>query len=838
MSPRDGQNRTAHLSDLLDEYFRVTEGGETPDLKQLCRGDVELERELRQLVDEARALDGLASQIRGDRHAPIEDPIVEQVIDDKYRVEELIGRGGMGSVYAATHESLNRPVALKFLGELRLGRETSLQRFDREARALGKLRHEHIVSVLDHGKWLNRPYLVLERLDGIDLQRWLFEAAVRESDGQTSFRGDDMRQFVEAETAQSAHGKLWQGSYFDVVARIVRQVALALQSAHEHGVVHRDVKPSNIVIVRSGRAYLTDFGLASLSEDDAASLESGPLGTPRYMAPEQIKRTPVRQAPSVDVYGLGTTLYHLLTFRFPFDGNPVEILAKIRSDLPRRPRQLQPGLPHDLEAICMRAMEKRPEDRYPSAEAFADDLQAFLDRRPVQARPPGPFGRTLRWVRRKPARAALIGLGLTALILSSVALWSEGRRAQAKHELEQQQQRAYAEKRLRELRRSLPALLTLEPRPDSGFIRAVRPEPEVRAMLDEIVTLDQNDLFARFYRANFLSHHGDLAGARADFDTLQRHGWDTPALHHYRRVVLQPDEDARRLLPRIEELPAPKHTMDHVLRAYAAMRWRVPAAACKELDTAFAAMPTAWAVRDLRSIPAMSSGQYAKALSDAFAVEGALGTETARTRHVIGACLYFTGGHDEAEAAIRKSIELREDGHAPHNNLGVLLARRGKFDEAQRAFERALELRPEVWNTRAHLCRLHRERGRFQEALDMLGPAYRDTTPGIAPRVRNEHAVTLMAWGYALREEGREADAKTRFAEARKLLQETLASEDATQGIKLKAQVNRILLDGWSGETEIDRQIEDQIDTLSYYFQLQADMPRTRRRTSTTPSCT
>lgn len=301
-----------------------------------------------------------------------------------YDVKEILGRGGMGIVYLATQQGIVRDVALKMvLAGAHADRET-VERFQAEARAVGKFQHEIIVRIYDIGIHEGMPYFSLEYVDGKSLSEKI-----------------DNKPLDPLEAA-----------------KILVPLARGLQFAHEAGVIHRDLKPGNILLTSAGVPKLSDFGLAKQLETGSNLSRTGDVvGTPSYMAPEQAlgERTVGRPA---DIYALGAVLYCTLTGRPPFlAAKPTDTLIQLLHKEPIAPTKLQPGLPTDLETICLKCLQKEPEKRYASAADFADDLQRFIDGEPIAARPVGNLERVVRWSRRKPLQAALIA---TAVSLAAV----------------------------------------------------------------------------------------------------------------------------------------------------------------------------------------------------------------------------------------------------------------------------------------------------------------------------------------------------------------------------------------------------------------------------------
>jgi eukaryotic-like serine/threonine-protein kinase len=394
--------------DLLLEYEERREKGEPVSPEQLCADCPELLPEVRKRLDALRRIDRQLDTTP----IPAAPPPAEHPSLPGYEVLGELGHGGMGVVYLARELALDRLVAVKMLqphGRL-TGRE--LARFRSEAEALARLVHPHIVQVYAAGEVEGRPYLVLEYVPGGSLDRHVGD------------RAQPARQSAE----------------------LVRALAGAIHFAHQHHVVHRDLKPGNVLLLKDGTPKVSDFGLAKrMDRSYSPTLSREVLGTPSYMAPEQVfADRPV--GPAADVYGLGGILYKMLTGRPPFAGETLEdILLQVVGSDPVPPTRLQPKVPRDLEAICLKCLEKEPARRYPDANALADDLGRFLAGEQVRARPLTWWRRGVKWARRRPAVAALWavlllgGLGLAV----GGALWYEERtRARAFERLSGRQREA------------------------------------------------------------------------------------------------------------------------------------------------------------------------------------------------------------------------------------------------------------------------------------------------------------------------------------------------------------------------------------------------------------
>jgi WD40 repeat protein/tRNA A-37 threonylcarbamoyl transferase component Bud32 len=320
---------------------------------------------------------------------------------DGYEILEELGRGGMGVVYKARHRRLGRIVALKMILDGAHAAPSELDRFRREAEAIARLQHPHIVQIFDLGEHDGRPYLALEFVEGGSLARLI--------------RGAPLSPRRSAE--------------------IVRDLARTIADAHRAGIVHRDLNPANVLLTSSGVPKITDFGIAKRLDAEAAfpTITEQFLGTPSYIAPEQAvreraatgkdgKRPGIDLSPAVDIYGLGAILYELVTGRPPFRGaTPVETVLKVLHEDPVAPSRLRPNMPRDLETICLKCLEKLPQRRYATARELGEDLERFLDFEPVKARPVAAIERGWRWCRRKSSLALALGLAGVA-ILAVIAL--------------------------------------------------------------------------------------------------------------------------------------------------------------------------------------------------------------------------------------------------------------------------------------------------------------------------------------------------------------------------------------------------------------------------------
>ena len=311
-----------------------------------------------------------------------------------YRIIRKIGHGGMGIVYEAIQESLDRKVAIKTLNDHPLNIPRKATRFRREARAIAKLHHNNIVNLFGSGVHNGIPYIAMHLIEGMSLDTLL----------------------IQAKTAPDKSNPLLGSRRFVNVARIGVQVANALQYAHEHGILHRDIKPSNLIVDESEKTWVSDFGLAKLSSEPEATNSIDVVGTLRYLPPEAINGN---WNPSGDVYSLGLTLYELLALDPAYPENDrIQLLnRKSSGNRPKRLRSSENRVPADLENIIWKATDFQVSRRYPDARAFAEDLQRYINGESTVARPVGPLTRLAKWSMRRKAVASLLFTILTIALI-------------------------------------------------------------------------------------------------------------------------------------------------------------------------------------------------------------------------------------------------------------------------------------------------------------------------------------------------------------------------------------------------------------------------------------
>jgi tetratricopeptide (TPR) repeat protein len=681
-----------------------------------------------------------------------------------------VGRGGMGVVYEAEQLSLGRRVALKVLPFAATMDPRHLQRFQNEARAAASLHHEHIVPVHAVGQERGVHYYAMQFIDGLTLAQFL----ERQRQGGQSPRPDEPTAdhapaaSPSADTSPQACATTVpaprDAAYFRRVAEWGVQAAEALEHAHQLGIVHRDVKPGNLMLDGQGKLWVTDFGLARVGADSGLTLTGDLVGTLRYMSPEQALAKRVVLDHRTDIYSLGVTLYELLTGQPAVRGNTrEEILRQIVFGEPKPPRQLNRAIPTDLETIILKAMAPEPERRYATAQELADDLRRFLEGRPVQARRPTAVQRARRWARRNRTLVGALaaGLALALAVLAGSVGWVLR---------DQAARQALAEEKVRE------ALAVLEPGLQQGnphapdVVRAARQAeahlasglvgPELRQRAEQLLAdlamlakLEQ----IRLDQAAGKDGHFDIAGADPAYAAAFRsYGVNVEAL--------ELPEAAARLRGRVIAAHLVAALIDwaearrsrgkeggqgwqrllEVARAADPERdaWR--AALCEALARGGRkeALEKLVARTPFEKLPATTLALLGRALRDSGAVESAVAVlREGQRRHPgdfwLNHDLAFALGRlklpqlDEAIGYYRAALALRPRSPTVHVSFGIALDNSGRSAEALQVYRQAIDLEPGSFEAHNNLGLVLNDLGKHAEAVKALRRAI-ELRPGAA----------------------------------------------------------------------------------------------------------
>jgi tetratricopeptide (TPR) repeat protein len=474
--------QSSQVLHVLEGYLAELERGVLPHPEELLARHPDLAEPLKAYLASLDFLHRAAASLHG---PPRPDSPTADDLDAAGRLGDLgdfrilreVGRGGMGIVYEAEQLSLGRRVALKVLPFAATMDPRHLQRFKNEAHAAAQLHHTNIVPVHYVGCERGVHFYAMQYIEGHSLAEVITELRGQTGDAATKPQPSPcphVEATVDANAGQaippdsgcsavrqtkpiaalSTIRSTKDGAYFRTVAELGIQAAEALDCAHQQGIVHRDVKPANLMVDATGRLWVTDFGLAQVQSDTRLTMTGDLVGTLRYMSPEQALAKRVVVDHRTDVYSLGATLYELLTLEPAFDGTDrQELLRQIAFEEPRPLRRRNKAIPAELETIVLKAIEKNPADRYATAQELAEDLERYLRDEPVQARRPSLTRRARKWARRhRPAvTAAVVCLLVSLATLVGSVGWVLGDRTARQQEAEGKVQEALeaAEPRLR-----------------------------------------------------------------------------------------------------------------------------------------------------------------------------------------------------------------------------------------------------------------------------------------------------------------------------------------------------------------------------------------------------
>jgi serine/threonine-protein kinase len=701
---------------LLEEML---DSGKTPE--ELCRDCPELLSEVRRRWQEFRLIDAqLEALLPGIRTGPGADAIVPGLPPaglpqvPGHEVEAVLGHGGMGVVYKARQRALDRPVAVKMLLAGPFAGPRELGRFRRETAALACLRHPNIVQVHDAGDVEGRPYFTMELVEGGSLAQKL------------------------SGTPQPARQ----------AAALVATLAEAVQVAHQCGIVHRDLKPANILLTADGTPKISDFGLARRLEGGAGLTQTGvPMGTPSYMAPEQARGQVGAIGPAVDVYALGAVLYELLTGRPPFRAETAaETVRQVMDREPAPPSRLNARVPRDLETICLKCLHKAPARRYAGARDLAEDLGRFLAGKPIRARPVGVAERAVKWARRRPAAALLLGaLVVMAASAAGVGVWlrhQEADRRAAKAQQVGQAREAVetalgrADDRRREERWPEALLILAEAEshlaeanspPLEERLRRARSDVRIAADLERVressPLLTDGDVDYH-QRATEYEKAFERAGLRIDDDPNTVAAFISASAIRDQLIaavedralvayVLGDDPLLGRLLQVARSVDPEPRWRDR-FRQVAAWRRReqLQQLAADAFNTSPA--PPDYQLALLGCL-LRQSGDVSTAIQ--------LLVEACRRQpgnfwlnREMGATLVKAGRTADAAAYYRAALALRPDNAGVHEGLGMALFHVGQTDEALVAFRQAAKLPPRSRSSRQRLVGALAQAGRWAEA--------------------------------------------------------------------------------------------------------------------------
>lgn len=747
-----------------------------------------------------------------------------------YRIEREMGRGGMGVVYLAEEQELHRKVALKMLATNSYSDPTYLSRFRREAKAAAALTHPCIAQIFDVGEQDGKPYIAMEWVQGPTLAKHL-------SNGLLPFR---------------------------VAVDLMIQLTDAMSHAHARGIIHRDLKPSNILIEQPNENRLhpkiVDFGLAKQIQSDESATASGILmGTPRYMSPEQATAEKSIVDSKSDIYSLGVILYQCITGRCPFEGtSSIEILEQVRNAEPTPPRLLRLSVPKDLETICLKCLEKKPEARYGSADELGDDLKRFRDGLPVHAKPHGILVQLYKVARRYPAFATLIACTL----FGAIALLGLSLSFNQSLSLALREQQAESLRANQNLELALEAIdKTLE---QVGFEQLAN-QPGMEKVREELLSkavhlyssllashtpsamalrAPENDLEATAMRqyANALSKLGRIQTLLGQKEAAQKNIEQAIAhqnvliAHHPNQLEIQHQLAASHIsLGRVNQDPKEFQQAIDLLRP---MKDKLPT--CR-FDLAQAlnqlAIPLEPKLRETLHTEALEIAN--RSLADT-PNDPSLQHLLGQVSHNMGLIYFLTGRHELAEQYIQKSLQVLETLVASHegvfeyqNSLAECLSVSATIqftqknnDDGNRSMERSTTIRkllvtryPSLPNLQESLSRSYQthaalliQAGKFEagESLARQGLAAAEQVNRTHPTAYNQSmvAASLTLLATSLNAQNREAPALEAFERSCEIQEQLVANHPEETSYQVEAGVTLMNFGNLLRTTSTERSLQ------------------------------
>jgi tetratricopeptide (TPR) repeat protein len=660
-------------------------------------------------------------------------PAAEARAISRYEILAELGRGGMGVVYKARQISLKRLVALKMILAGAHASPTARARFRTEAEAVARLQHPNIVQIYEVGEAAGQPYLSLECVEGGSLERKIAGAAQPQGEA----------------------------------ARLVEVLARAVHHAHQRAILHRDLKPGNVLLTKEGIPKITDFGMAKLVDAKAGpTVTAECLGTPSYMSPEQAAGNSRAVGFQADVYSLGAILYELLTGRPPFRGTShLKTLEQVRTQEPTSPKRLRGELARDLETICLKCLEKDPDKRYATALELADDLRRFLEGQPVRARPVSSWQRLGRSLRRRPTLVAKVAGAVALLCLMATAVWYTTVAGQLTRHRAEEQYRKFIRSRNAAL---FYGLLT----PDRGTLftgsEAAAHQKAAETAAREALALAglqveaETDGLAEWVRGT------DREDILSDCFTLLL------VLAEVRGQQFVPPQtekgryqEALRILDRAGKL-GPETRAYHLRRAYFLGLLGEPTAAAEERNRAQSVQPQSALDHFLLGEERYRRGRWEEALNDfnrVLAVQpghfwaqfflsvchlrlqqwetarAGLNACLAQQPDFVWAYLFRSFASEklralpEAEDDFHKALQLGPNEDARYTLLlmrGILRFNQKELEQAAADFGAARDLKPDQYNAYLNLAQVALARGQFEEAERQAEQALRLRPPALA----------------------------------------------------------------------------------------------------------
>jgi tetratricopeptide (TPR) repeat protein/tRNA A-37 threonylcarbamoyl transferase component Bud32 len=742
--PAVSNNADPILDELLAEFANKLQSGERVDVNAYAEEHPEYAARLRELLPAMQMLVAFECSVHGGDGLPPGEADKRDAVPGElgdFRIVREVGRGGMGVVYEAQQISLNRRVALKVLPFAAALDARQLQRFKNEAQAAACLHHQNIVPVYGIGCERAVHFYAMQFIEGQTLAELIAGPRVQPAAATL------------AVATLSTERSLDSPAFFRAVARLGMQAAEALEHAHQLGVIHRDVKPGNLLVDVRGNLWITDFGLAHCQSQTGLTMTGDLVGTLRYMSPEQALGNRAGVDHRTDIYSLGATLYEMLTLEPAVRGSDrQELLRQIASEETRPPRQLNKTIPADLETIVLRAIEKNPDERFATAQQLADDLQRFLKDEPIRARRPTLLHRLKKWARRhKP----MVWAVAVCVVVSVVALagsigWTWGDRAA---------RLARTSSEVRDAINEAVGLLRQSKRPEA-FAAARRAEgllagggghPELRRQVHELfadLNMAASVEAIRLERTGVKDNRFDATPADSEYARAFRdYGIDVEALGSAAAEQIRSRTIAAELAEALDDWALARRET----RAQADPSWKrlLAVARAADVDEMRNRLRDALEHNDRKALIRIAAAEQSAKLP-------------VSTLVLLGHVLGQTGAVDQAVALLRGAHRRHPGDFWINHELAESIEKlpRPNWDEVLRYYSSALAVRPQSPGAQYNVGWALQNKRAWAEA----GAAYRQ-----AIQLKPDYVWAHFRLGWVLQENGQSAEAAAAWREGIRL---------------------------------------------------------------------
>jgi tetratricopeptide (TPR) repeat protein len=741
MAESPDNNHDDIIDQAVQRFIDAQLQGQESNIDEFVKSYPGLENQIRQKIEKIHKIDSMFSCLMQSDDNDFcetitEHDLVGQKLGD-FEILKMVGQGGMGAVFLAQQASLDREVALKVISSVGGPQAKNLDRFKRESKVLAKISHPNIVLIYEVGQHGPYSYFAMEYVKGVSLGKILSSIRNAKPDEKASkvmhkcLEGQAGIYNDNADDVKESNGAEIDTDYIVEISRIIVSIASALDYAHSKGILHRDVKPSNILISSDGTAKLVDFGLAKGQTQETITITGEFFGTPSYVSPEQIRKPDTVDCRS-DVFSLAATFYECLTLHPPFGGDTVnETLAQIISREAIPPKKYCPRLSTDFNTVLLHALEKSPEDRYQTAGDFVADIRNILEFKPITAKRPSITRRAYKTLRRNPLKIAIIGISILVIVLSYFVYSN------------------FMQKRNKDTARKLEVIAARHlvsgnyTEALTYYKKAINQYPFNATTYSEMGTCYQKlkqypEAIEAFKQAiqtepDYTVAHGALAGVYVSQSRFEE------ALKIYEKIVeIKPDSKAYKQIGNLlDDMGRPQESIEAFTNAITinpkdALSYNDLGAvyfklnrlddALKVIEKAIEIDPECANAHNNLGFYYYDSGEYNKAI-DLFSKAVDLDSECYPAYVNLGLAYNKLGNYSEAVVAYKRAIELKTKDALVFNDLGFALDNSGHSKEAKEAYKRAIKIDPNCFEAYNNLGLIYSDSNNYSEAIRLFNKA-------------------------------------------------------------------------------------------------------------------